>query len=164
MATQVLDALASAHGAGLIHRDIKPGDILVAGREHWKVGDFGIAKSVAAIDPALTATGLIIGTLAYLAPKRLSGGQATPSSDIYALGVVLHEALVGGRMKHGDAALPVLADYRLPPLERHRPPLPPDLIGAIAWATALDPASRFSSAQEMSAALGAPFQQRHLRR
>ena len=104
MATQVLDALAAAHGAGLIHRDIKPANILVAGPDDWKVADFGIAKGVSTIDPALTATGLVIGTPAYLPPERLAGGQATPSGDLYALGIVLHEALIGDRVKHGDVA------------------------------------------------------------
>ena len=154
MATQVLDALAAAHGAGLIHRDIKPANILVAGRDDWKVGDFGIAKGVSTIDPALTATGLVIGTPAYLAPERLAGGQATPSGDLYALGIILHEALIGARVKHGDAALPVPPASRLPPLEYRRPPLPRDLIEAVHRATATDPADRFSSAQDMSAALG----------
>ena len=155
MVTQVLDALAAAHGAGLIHRDIKPANILVAGHDDWKVGDFGIAKGVSTIDPALTATGLVIGTPAYLPPERLAGGQATPSGDLYALGIVLHEALIGDRVKHGHVVPPVLSASRLPPLECRRPPLPPDLIEAARRATAPDPANRFSSAQEMSAALGA---------
>jgi serine/threonine protein kinase len=155
MATQVLDALAAAHGAGLVHRDIKPANLLVAGPDAWKVGDFGIAKSVSTIDPSLTATGLVIGTPAYLAPERLAGGQATPSGDLYALGIILHEALIGDRVKQGDVAPPVSPASRLPPLESRRPPLPCDLIEVVQRATAPDPANRFSSAQEMSAALGA---------
>ncbi len=113
------------HGAGLVHRDIKPANILFAGHDDWRVGDFGIAKGVSTIDPALTATGLVIGIT--LRPNDSPAGQATPSGDLYAVGIVLHEALIGDRAKHGDAALPAPPASRLPPLEHRRPPLPRDL-------------------------------------
>lgn len=147
---QILSALGAAHAAGLIHRDIKPANVLAAGPGNWKVGDFGIAKSLEANDPALTSTGLIVGTPAYLAPERLAGGPATPSSDLYAVGVVLYEAAVGLR---GRGSLSSLSAYGrpLPRLDQLRPDLPADLVAIVAKATASDPAARFGSAGEMAA-------------
>jgi len=154
LGVQILDALAAAHAAGLIHRDIKPANVLSAGQGSWKVGDFGIAKSVEVADPALTSTGLIIGTPAYLAPERLAGGQATAGGDLYAVGVVLYEALTGRRSR--DLA-PPMSPYGqpLPPLDGLRPGLPPDLVAAVTKAMDPDPAARFGSAHEMAACLEA---------
>ena len=94
MALQVLEALAAAHGIGLIHRDVKPGNILAAGEGTWKVADFGIATSIED-DHTLTKTGELLGSASYLAPERLEGHAATTRSDIYSLGVVMYEALTG---------------------------------------------------------------------
>ncbi len=148
---QVLDALSAAHASGLIHRDIKPANVLAAGAGNWKVGDFGIAKSVEMTDPGLTSTGLVVGTPAYLAPERLAGAAATPGSDLYAVGVVLYEALVGRRSR-GQS--PVSLYWQpLPALDQVRAGLPPDLVAAVTRATMSDPAARFHSAPEMAAAL-----------
>lgn len=150
---QVLQALTAAHAAGLMHRDIKPANILEAGPGNWKVGDFGIAKSVEATDPGLTSTGLIVGTPAYLAPERLAGGPATPQSDLYAVAVLLYEALTGPR--RGEAGGPLATYPRShPPLDELRPGLPPDLVAAIERAMDPNPASRFDSASDMAIALG----------
>ncbi len=93
---QVLDAVRAAHGAGMLHRDIKPRNVLDAGPAGWKVGDFGIAKSTdMGADAGLTGTGLVVGTPAYLAPERLAGAAATVASDIYGVGLVLYQALTG---------------------------------------------------------------------
>jgi serine/threonine protein kinase len=150
---QVLDALEAAHRIGLVHRDIKPGNILEAGPGGWKVGDFGIAKSLEATDPALTATGLVIGTPAYLAPERLAGGPATPASDLYAAGAVLYEAVAGRRVLPAGAPLAAWS-ARPAPLEEVRPDLPPALVGLVTRAMDPDPARRFSSAGEMAEAYG----------
>lgn len=147
---QVLDALSAAHASGLIHRDIKPANVLAAGEGNWKVGDFGIAKSVELTDPGLTSTGLVVGTPAYLAPERLAGAAATPASDLYAVGVVLYECLVG-RRSQAQSSPASLFWQPLPALDQARPGLPPDLVAAVARATMPDPAARFRSAPEMAA-------------
>ncbi|MCU1458540.1 MAG: Serine/threonine-protein kinase PrkC [Actinomycetia bacterium] len=149
---QILDALGAAHEAGLVHRDVKPANVLVAGDGWWKVGDFGIAKTLEASDLDTTATGLVVGTPAYLAPERMTGEPATASTDLYATGMVLHEALTGKRSAASGSPLPALTttpdDLRLV-----RPDLPPALTGTIMRALERDPSRRFSSAAEMAAAL-----------
>ena len=82
LAAQVLGALGAAHAAGIVHRDIKPGNILMTDDGRWKVGDFGIAKSVQMDGGDETATGMVLGTPAYLPPERLFGGEATPGGDL----------------------------------------------------------------------------------
>ncbi|HET6795365.1 MAG TPA: serine/threonine-protein kinase, partial [Acidimicrobiales bacterium] len=139
LAADVLGALAAAHSAGLVHRDVKPGNILLAPDGRWKVADFGIAKTLtaAADSEDLTATGLVVGTPSYLAPERIDGRAATAASDVYSTGVVLYEALTG-RKPNGD-----------PPTD-----MPADLAGAIVRATAPDPADRYPDASAMASALG----------
>ena len=158
VAREVLGALAAAHAAGLVHRDVKPGNILITADDHAKIADFGIAKSVegSAGDLDLTGTGQLLGTPAYLAPERLDGAAATAKSDLYALGVVLYEALTG-RCPFPDttplatARAIVAGDY--PPLDEVRPGLDRDLVTAVERAMATDPADRFDSATAMAAAL-----------
>ncbi len=146
---QVLEALIAAHQIGLVHRDIKPSNLLVAGPGTWKVGDFGIAKSVEATDPGLTSTGLVIGTPAYLAPERIAGAAASPSSDLYALGLVLHEAATGGRPWRPHP----LAPPSVPRLEDLGITWAPTLSAVIQRAVDPDQTRRFSSAEEMAAQL-----------
>ena len=94
-----LGALGAAHAAGVVHRDVKPGNVLLAEDGQAKIGDFGIAKSLEALDDHtradLTGTNQLVGTPAYLAPERIDSGPATPRSDLYSLGVTLYEALSG---------------------------------------------------------------------
>src|SRR4029077_8951084 len=103
----------------------KPGNVLRAGRDRWKLGDFGIAKSLEAVTD-LTMTGLVPGTPAYVAPERLAGKPATPRADLYSLGVVLYEALSGRRPFAGEtplAAMHAIQDAKPTPLEQLRPDL-----------------------------------------
>ncbi|MEY9927223.1 hypothetical protein ABH926_001848 [Catenulispora sp. GP43] len=93
MGRQVLSALEAAHEAGIVHRDVKPSNIMVAATGRAKLTDFGIAQ--AADDPTLTKTGAVIGSPAYLAPERLSGHEASPASDLWSLGAVLYFAIEG---------------------------------------------------------------------
>ena len=103
LASQVLGALGAAHAAGIVHRDIKPANILATDEGYWKVGDFGIAKSVQLYGSDETVTGMVLGTPAYLAPERLFGGEATPAGDLYSLGVILYEALAARRPFQADS-------------------------------------------------------------
>jgi serine/threonine protein kinase len=103
---EVLGALAASHQAGILHRDIKPGNVLLTADDSAKLGDFGIAKSTENLN--LTTTGMIVGTAAYLAPERVAGQSATPQSDLYALGVVLYEALSGRKPFHADTPIALM--------------------------------------------------------
>ena len=153
----VLAALAAAHTAGIVHRDVKPGNILISHDGSAKVADFGIAKAVEGVVGDTTATGVLLGTPAYLAPERLDGQPATPQSDLYSLGVVLYEALAGVKPFTGATPLAV-ADAIMRsepvPLAEARPGVDPVLAGVVEQALAKDPALRPPSALEMAAALG----------
>ncbi|MEP6476220.1 MAG: serine/threonine-protein kinase [Actinomycetota bacterium] len=158
MALQVLGALAAAHAIGLIHRDVKPGNILAATGEGWKVADFGIATSTDS-DHTITRTGELLGSPSYLAPERLEGHAATARSDLYSLGVVLYEAVSGSR-PFGEAnpwALGMrIRDGRYEPLRDVAPGIDSDLAAAIERAMSRDPSHRFGSAEEMAQALAGP--------
>jgi serine/threonine-protein kinase len=158
MGMQVLSALDAAHGVGLLHRDIKPANILVADEGRWKVADFGIAK---ALEPDnspgdATATGLVLGTPAYLAPERLFGAPATVATDLYSLGVVLYEALTGRRPFETDrpqAWAGVVATTPVTPIRDLRPDVDTALAVAVERSLAKDPETRFASAADMAVAM-----------
>jgi serine/threonine protein kinase len=156
VAVDVLAGLRAAHQAGVIHRDLKPGNILASGDGHWKVADFGIVHQSREDTADLTRTGMIIGTPAYIAPERFFGQPATPSSDIYSLGVVLYEALTGRRPFEVWDSYPwsgAVAGSPPAPVRAVRPDAPAPLAAAIDRSLSLDPATRFTSAEVMAAAL-----------
>ena len=145
---QVASGLDAAHEIGLVHRDIKPGNILIGPDGRVKITDFGIAY--AAGQTPVTGPGLVMGTTQYMAPERISGGGAgTPASDLYALGIVLHECLTGVPPYEGTPA-EVMAGHLYVPL----PPLPasasPELDSLIARLTAKDPARRIGNAGDLA--------------
>jgi len=150
----VLSALSAAHAAGIVHRDIKPANVLLTPSGDVKVTDFGIARSLS--DSSLTQTGTVMGTAHYSAPEQVRGESASPSSDIYSMGVVLYEMLTGERPYSGDTPIAV-AMARLsedPPRPKSRRPAIPDALDAVVMrALAREPADRFASAAEMRAAL-----------
>ena len=159
-AVEVLGALGAAHAAGMVHRDVKPGNILLAADGRAKVADFGIAKSAEAVGGGdLTSTGQLLGTPAYLAPERVDGAPADPRSDLWAVGVVLYEALTGRKPFSGTTALAIaraVSTGEHQPLSEARPDLDPTLVAAVERAMATDPAARFASAAAMTQALATP--------
>ncbi|HEY2657955.1 MAG TPA: serine/threonine-protein kinase [Solirubrobacteraceae bacterium] len=147
---QVAQALDSAHDAGLIHRDIKPQNILIGRGDHAYLADFGLIK--APDEARLTGTGQFIGTIDYVAPEQIQGEPATPASDIYALTGVLYECLTGEVPfpKPSEAAT-LHAHVMSPPptVSERRPDLPPALDGVVTHGMAKDPWSRPSRAAEL---------------
>jgi tRNA A-37 threonylcarbamoyl transferase component Bud32 len=158
VAGDVLLALGAAHAAGIVHRDVKPGNILLAADGCAKVADFGIAKSLdvaAAAD--LTNTDQLVGTPAYVAPERVAGEPATPQSDLYAMGVVLYEALAGAKPFEGNTPVAIayaIRHERPTPLAERRPDLPRHVAAAVERAMARDPKARYATAADMAAAIG----------
>ena len=148
-AAQILDGLAHAHRRGIVHRDVKPSNVLVEDEVEVavRVLDFGIAQFDEA--DTLTAVGDVPGTLAYISPERLSGAEATVRSDVWSVGVILWEALAGSHPFWG-VPLPEVASTiagGAPPLSARRPDLPRRLLAAVDSALALDPARRPTAAQ-----------------
>jgi len=144
---QAADGLAAAHKAGVIHRDIKPGNILISSEGQVKVTDFGIAH--AAGQAPVTSPGLVMGTTQYMAPERIAGNPGTAASDLYALGIVLHECLTGVPPHDGTAADVMAAHLYLP-----LPPLPADVPAEldvlVDRLTTKDPTRRISDARELA--------------
>ena len=153
-AAQVLDGLAHAHARGIVHRDVKPSNVLLEDSEvvSVKLLDFGLAQFDEA--DTLTAVGDVPGTLAYIAPERLTGDEATTASDVWAVGVMLWEALVG-RHPFWGVPLPQVAatiEAGAPPLRTERADLPRKLLAVVESALAIDPARR-PRASELAASL-----------
>ena len=144
---QAAVGLQAAHAAGMIHRDIKPGNLLLAPGGAVKITDFGIAHTIGSAP--LTASGELIGTPGYLAPERAMGERATPASDLYSLGMLAYECLAGAPPFRGTP-LEVALAHRDRPL----PPLPPSVaVGVAALVMRLaakDPARRLSDAAEVA--------------
>ncbi|TQM63930.1 protein kinase domain-containing protein [Humibacillus xanthopallidus] len=154
IATQVCAALTAAHRAGVVHRDIKPGNVIVSPELRVKVTDFGIARSLG--HSALTDVGTILGTAAYLPPEQARGEAATPASDLYSLGILLYQMLTGRPPFEGDTPVAVALrhlDEPVPAPSASAPGVPAGLDRVVAVATAKDPADRYADAAAMAAAL-----------
>ncbi|MFL5955584.1 MAG: Stk1 family PASTA domain-containing Ser/Thr kinase [Gaiellaceae bacterium] len=152
-ARQILGALSFAHRNGIVHRDIKPHNIVVGGDGRLKVTDFGIARSGAS---QMTEAGSIVGTAQYLSPEQARGAPVDPRSDLYSLGIVLYEMLTGKVPFTGDTPVEIamkhLSQVPEPPSEL-RPELPHDLDAVVMRALAKEPDLRYGSAEEMDADL-----------
>ena len=154
---QAARALDVAHRRGVVHRDVKPGNLMLDGEGNVHVADFGIAS--AAGMESLTVTGTVLGTAGYLSPEQAQGDRATPASDRYALAVVAFELLTGGRPYEADSPTAEAAAHINAPVPSvsRRSGLPPELDPVFARALAKDPHHRYDSAAEFVAALRAAF-------
>ena len=159
LALAVADGLAFAHDHGLVHRDVKPQNVLLSNEGEVKVTDFGIARSLH-VEHGVTLTGTVLGTGEYLAPEQAGGKPVSPATDVYSLGVVLWELLAGDVPFAGENFVAVaLRHVNEPPpsLRDRRPDVSPRLEAAVDRALAKDPAHRFSSmaafAKELRACL-----------
>jgi eukaryotic-like serine/threonine-protein kinase len=157
---QAANALDAAHREGVIHRDVKPANLLLDRRDHVHVADFGIA-SAAGMD-SLTQTGTVLGTASYLSPEQAQGERATAASDLYSLAVVAFELLTGRRPFEGDSVAAEAAAHvtgEVPSVCDVNPDVPCELDPVFATALAKDPRQRYTSAAEFVAALRASLEQ-----
>ncbi len=147
----VLGALGIAHRAGLVHRDVKPENILISDDGDVKVVDFGLVRAIAAA--GITSTNVILGTAAYLSPEQVRDGNAGPASDVYGVGVLTYELLTGHTPFTGDSALTVAyqrLDHDVPPPSAAIDGVPAEFDDLVARATAADPADRYADGSEMA--------------
>jgi eukaryotic-like serine/threonine-protein kinase len=156
---ETADALDAAHAEGIVHRDVKPANLLFDSRELLRVGDFGIAR-VLDDSTGLTLTGTVLGTTGYISPEQAQGKTATAASDVYSLGAVAYELLTGSRpfeRKTGAAEAAAHAHDPPPRATQRNPALPRELDQVFERALAKDPKARQSSAGELVAELRRAF-------
>src|ERR1700685_52588 len=151
---QACEGLHYAHHHGVVHRDVKPGNLLRSRDGEVKLADFGIAKATE--QSSITQVGSVLGTAAYLAPEQARGEEAGPRADLYALGVVTYQ-LISGRLPYEAASLTELAlkqqQEEPPMLDTLVAAVRPELAEAVAIALALDPRDRYQTAREMGSAI-----------
>jgi serine/threonine-protein kinase len=155
-ASQVLSALSHAHQGGVLHRDVKPSNILIDAADRVKLTDFGIASLIA--DPGLTKTGGTLGTLCYMSPEQMKAQPIDARSDLYSVGVTLYEMVTGRVPFKGNSYYSLLKAHMerkpVPPIELV-PESPPELSAIVEKSLEKRPAARFQSADEFRAALQA---------
>lgn len=150
----VLGALAVAHRNGLVHRDVKPENVLISDDGEVKIADFGLVRAVAAA--GITSSSVILGTAAYLSPEQVSTGAASPRSDVYSTGILAYELLTGATPFSGDTALTIAyqrVDNDVSAPSAAIAGVPPQFDDLVLVATSRDPADRFADAQDMRAEL-----------
>ncbi|MCH8223048.1 MAG: protein kinase [Chloroflexi bacterium] len=164
-AIQIADGLSAAHSAGVVHRDIKPQNVLIDADGVAKVTDFGIARGE--MMSTMTATGAMMGTPYYMSPEQAAGEQADSRSDIYSLGCVLYQMLTGGLVFDAPTPLAVLRmhiDQAPTPVREMRGDIPPAIAAVVMRALRKDPDDRFQTAAEMGEALQFPEEKESRRR
>jgi serine/threonine protein kinase, bacterial len=152
----VLGGLAAAHLAGLVHRDVKPENVLISDDGDVKIADFGLVRAVAAA--GITSASVILGTAAYLSPEQVRNGSSSPRSDVYSVGILAYELLTGRTPFTGDSALSIAyqrLDTDVPRASAAIDGVPPQFDELVARATARDPADRYADAIEMAADIDA---------
>ncbi len=150
----MLGGLAVAHRDGLVHRDVKPENVLISDDGDVKIVDFGLVRAIA--EAEITSTSVILGTAAYLSPEQVSTGEAGPGSDVYAVGILAYELLTGTTPFTGDTALAVAyqrMDHDVAPPSAVIGGVPAQFDELVLRATARDPADRYADAAEMAAEL-----------
>jgi serine/threonine-protein kinase len=150
----VLDGLASAHASGIVHRDVKPENVLVTADGRLKVADFGLARALSAAGH--TRSGLLIGTVAYVPPEQVTGAPTGPAGDVYSAGVMLFELLTGRLPFTGDTPLSIAYQHvntDVPAPSALVPGIPPELDQLVLAATRRDPAQRLPDAVEFGRAV-----------
>ena len=150
---QAGDGLAAAHAAGIVHRDVKPANLLVTDDGVLKITDFGIARS--ASQGAVTVTGQVVGTPQYLSPEQARGEVATPASDVYGLGVVAFEALTGSRPFDRPTAVATALAHLEDPVPALPETVPTELAAVVERALSKNPADRYATGGDFAAALRA---------
>ncbi len=154
--SQILRALVYAHERGVVHRDIKPTNVMIAGGGVVKLLDFGIA--ITSRSGELTQPGYLLGSINYMSPEQISGSKATSRSDLYSVGVTLYELLTGRLPVTGNSAYEIMIGHVQqipPPPQQIAPQIPAPVSDAIMRALAKDPAQRFASADEFLRAIAA---------
>ena len=157
MVLTAASGIAAAHEAGLVHRDVKPENLLVDGEGRVRVTDFGLARATASANVTFD-DGTLVGSPHYLSPEAVQGDPLTPAADVYALGVILYEALVGEPPHHRDSPYATALAHTTTPVptpSRSRPDIPEALDEIVRLATARDPAERYHDAAALASALTA---------
>ena len=155
IAAAAADALFCAHRSGVVHRDVKPGNVLIDSMGHVKVADFGIARATDA-DQDLTQTGSVMGTATYISPEQATGDRVDPRSDVYSLGVVLYEMVVGRPPFQAESTMAIALKHvneLPPPPSTLKADLPPEIEAIILHSLAKDPDERYATAEEQRADL-----------
>lgn len=148
---QILSGVSVAHAAGIIHRDLKPQNILINDHKQIKITDFGIA--VGSENDTMTQTNTVMGSVRYLSPELARGSVPTPQSDIYALGIIMYELLVGKVPFEGETAVTIALKHfneEIPSVRMQRSDIPQSLENIVIRATAKNPRDRYASAREMA--------------
>ncbi|MCY8521309.1 Stk1 family PASTA domain-containing Ser/Thr kinase, partial [Bacillus atrophaeus] len=160
---QIVSAIAHAHHNHIVHRDIKPHNILIDHMGNIKVTDFGIATALSST--TITHTNSVLGSVHYLSPEQARGGLATKKSDIYALGIVLFELVTGRIPFEGESAVSIALKHlqtETPSAKRWNPAVPQSVENVILKATAKDPFHRYESAEDMEEDIKTAFDARRL--
>jgi len=167
-AVQIANGLAAAHDAGVIHRDLKPDNILLTRDGHIKILDFGLARMSASRKAAVatetltihTEPGVVMGTVGYMSPEQVRGKEADHRSDIFSFGVVLYELLSGGRAFQGETSVETMTAILKQELPELPETVPPGIREVVHHCLDKDPSRRFQSARDLSFALSAVMQSR----
>jgi serine/threonine-protein kinase len=154
----VCAGMASAHEARVVHRDLKPGNILINDQDVVKIVDFGVSAATQQMDTRLTRTGLLVGTPTYMAPEQVLGREVDERTDIYSLGVIMYETLTGRTPYRGGDSMSIMYQHvqgQFTPPREMNPNLPQAVNEVILKTMATDPNQRFQSMNELSDELDA---------